>query len=278
MLSVGLVLLRSRWIALWLRLELNLTLIVFVFFHLRDWEVTIKYFIVQTFNSLLIVLSIMLTITTLIILLAITKMGLVPFHLWFQDLIKFISTSRFFLLLSIQKLPLLVIAFLFRFNFSILLLRLWVVLRRFLTLAVRGIYFLIFFSSVIHSYFLLISQILSWQLFVGYFTLYSRLCFLLSLRIKNRYIRIYFAPAAVLFTFLVFSGIPPFIMFFIKLTIIITLIILIKTQLLLWVTAITCRFFFYFRILFFSRFFYNEDDKSNYNRILIARILISTGL
>lgn len=111
---------RSSWLALWVRLELNI--IVFIPILMGDGilislENRLKYFLVQSVASLWFIFSsfissiIMTSSLSVIILLAIAiKLGLAPFHGWFVSIITATTFPIIFFLSTVQKfIPLLIL-------------------------------------------------------------------------------------------------------------------------------------------------------------------------
>ena len=108
------------WIAIWAGLEFNLIAFIPLLISTptpSSTEAAIKYFIIQTFASIIFLISLVLTgiysLTAVSILLLasaiLTKIGAAPFHQWVPNVIATSSWVNLFLILSWQKIAPIVI-------------------------------------------------------------------------------------------------------------------------------------------------------------------------
>nr|ABF61709.1 NADH dehydrogenase subunit 2 [Megalaima franklinii] len=114
----------SHWTMIWAGLEINTLAIIPMIsksHHPRAIEATIKYFLIQATASALILFSSMInawssgqwditqltnpTSSTLLTLAIATKLGLVPFHFWFPEVLQGSSLITALLLSTMVKLP-----------------------------------------------------------------------------------------------------------------------------------------------------------------------------
>ena len=115
---------------MWVGLELNILSFIPVISSLESElliENSVKYFLVQRLASVMFIISSIIsslitgTISALIILAIYAKLGVVPFHAWFMNLIRIVSLKRLFLLSTLQKLGPLIILCSFDRNLRVLI-------------------------------------------------------------------------------------------------------------------------------------------------------------
>ena len=254
-------------------------------------EIILKYFLIQSFRSIILLLNIRLKMTYLymrtnitlyinIMLIAalITKIGLAPLHLWIIEIRKKIKQINLFILLTVQKVaPIFIIIEIT--NTKILLLTsiissVWGTIAQLTSLNLN---ILISYSSVSHNGWIIIRGIKSMTLFIIYISVYRIILIEVFKEIKKNTIlySIDFIKSPNFFIRIIsLAGIPPFLGFYPKLIVlwrfleegrrkaIITLLILIR--------SLNC--FIYLRIR--SKYFLNEKIKIKYHRIKIRKLRI----
>lgn len=126
--SVFLVISTPSWLGAWVGLEVNL--ISFIPVILSRWTIPsvercIKYFLVQAFSSLLMLISILMSIggitlvwnqpnvlTTMLAVALLIKLGAAPFHYWFPAVAAGVGWYQNFLLITVQKIgPLIILRY-----------------------------------------------------------------------------------------------------------------------------------------------------------------------
>lgn len=143
------------------------------------------------------------------------KLGLFPFHAWFFNLINYLSFLPFFLLLTFQKLPLLLFLFNNFRDFTIFLLFSNLIMGA-LFLFFRKSFIIVLGSSSIYSTFWLFSFfICNFFIFFSFIINYFFFFFILSkegtfIKLNKNNLALYFISV----TFLI--GYPPFRLFFFK--------------------------------------------------------------
>lgn len=219
--SILLLIRRTSWIMIWFSLELNTLSFLLLLTIFREYvNQGVKYFLIQTITTLLLVNRILLSITRILPIIIIMKIGLLPFHMWILDLLKEIDLIIIFTLFTFQKLPLFYIL-MFSYHFAswyylltILLLLIWT-----LSLMTREIRILIIllFSSIRHRYWMLLI-LQSLLVFITYFIAYSFFLLIVVYRLQIGYTPLYTTTGN---NFLIvslwgFRGFPPFTLFIFK--------------------------------------------------------------
>jgi len=103
---------RLRWIQFWVWIELNQLFFLFFIslFFLTKIETIIKYFIIQRITSIIMIIMLVLTKNDFFILgVLFLKLGLIPLHSWILNIVKSIEIFSYFVLLTVQKIQLLLI-------------------------------------------------------------------------------------------------------------------------------------------------------------------------
>lgn len=179
------------WIIIWIGIELNIISFIPLIYNKKSIysrEATIKYFIVQTLASTILIFSIIIIETSLnltfkifinssLILLyssLLMKIGIAPFHFWFPEVIEGLSWNSRFILLTWQKLaPISVITIILQNNFLIIVSILSSsVLGRIIGLNQIRLRKILAYSSINHIAWILIGLINSIYIWLIYFLVY----------------------------------------------------------------------------------------------------------
>nr|WIF29421.1 NADH dehydrogenase subunit 2 [Paraechinus micropus] len=125
MLTMGtiMVLLSSHWLLVWMGFEMNLMAMIPIMTHkqnIRSTESAIKYFLIQTTASIILMMSVsinfMLTgqwtmmyinnnmLSTIITISMLMKLGTAPFHLWLPEVAQGLNLNSSMILLTWQKI------------------------------------------------------------------------------------------------------------------------------------------------------------------------------
>nr|YP_010952865.1 NADH dehydrogenase subunit 2 [Trapezia bidentata]WMQ53285.1 NADH dehydrogenase subunit 2 [Trapezia bidentata] len=173
----------SSWFGMWIGLELNLlSFIPLILISMNPLysETALKYFLIQALGSTFIIMSSCLylsfsfSISPLIIMALLLKLGAAPFHFWFPHIMEGLSWPQAFILLSIQKLaPMYMLSHLsshsFMIMFSAILSALVGALGGLNILSLRKI---MAFSSINHMSWMLVAIFISDFMWLTYFTFY----------------------------------------------------------------------------------------------------------
>jgi len=239
-----------------LRLLVVLELLSWLFVILVPNTSTLNYLLVQRYFLILRIARI-LFLPSLLIIVFLLKLGIPPFHIWFIKIARVLNKNRFSFIITLHKLiPILFLSkVIFRIiSFIIIWLRLIVV--GLALISRRTLFFTLIYSSIVHSIWIILSIILSKGFVLFYWVIYrSLLVILISLinfiKIENSYLtqRVFLSKC-----WLLMSGIPPFLLFWFKVYLLVWIIYLFG--LFIRVVVITVRVFAltsYYRTWHFGR-------------------------
>lgn len=222
----------GSWIVAWIGLEVNLLSILPIMAGektKRASESCIKYFLVQSLASLIILISSVFLFTSVMYVRSYVlfiglriKLGVAPFHFWFPVVIEGVGWVNCLLLITWQKLaPLFLIGFVKIIIFIIIITSLVGAFGGFGQTSVRKI---LAFSSINHVGWILAGVL--WGIWVGlvYYWVYFVLSFLVVItlvsfkifHIKDLRGVSYILKIMILIRFLSLGGLPPFMGFFPK--------------------------------------------------------------
>nr|YP_002003300.1 NADH dehydrogenase subunit 2 [Unionicola foili]ACF19649.1 NADH dehydrogenase subunit 2 [Unionicola foili] len=273
----------KNWIFIWSLFEMNTFAFIMMMNKKKQSESMLLYFLVQSTASLMILLSLNSSISlsmmlkspseltpTLILLSMALKSGSAPFYMWMPPIVRKISWENIFLLLSLQKLaPTFFIIINPKVILTEMLIFFSIVSGTMLQLTSINLKLLITFSSISHLSWMMISGILSFNLFLFYFSIYTILLFYISKESSNMNI-IYILKTEINLSFSVnilsFSGMPPFLGFIPKWMIISSSVKInpLKPFMLLLIFMSCLNIYIYTRILFLkSMNKQNSFKKSN---------------
>nr|YP_010952696.1 NADH dehydrogenase subunit 2 [Trapezia lutea]WMQ53116.1 NADH dehydrogenase subunit 2 [Trapezia lutea] len=173
----------SSWFGMWIGLELNLLSFIPLILTKNDplySETALKYFLIQALGSTFIIMSSCLylsfsfTISPLIIMALLLKLGAAPFHFWFPHVMEGLSWPQAYILLSIQKLaPMYMLSHFYSHSFMIMFSAVLSALMGALGgLNVLSLRKIMAFSSINHMSWMLIAIFISDFMWLTYFTFY----------------------------------------------------------------------------------------------------------
>lgn len=227
----------------WIILELNLLLFILLWTkfitnrnNYSNWisDQLFYYFSIQSMGSFIFLLSInfnqyfySINFNILIIIAISLKVGLFPFHFWIFKLKNYLNFFILFILLTFQKLPLIILIFNLNFEFTIYILLINIIFGSILNFRRKNLFDLLISSSIyniIWFFFLfLISPIIFFYFLLNYFIYTYNL-----LEFKN------LSNNIVLFFSLIFLlRLPPVIIFFFKVFTLINLLTFFNLNLIL---------------------------------------------
>jgi len=287
----------SNWLSIWIGLELNLFSIIPILnfkSSIYSIEATIKYFLIQAFASILLLIFLinknLLFINNdniLIIISLLIKLRLIPFHLWLPSIIEGLNWISCLLIITWQKItPLIIISYL-NVNKNIIFLIVLISINSIFGLNQNSIRKILAISSINNTTWILFAILINENLWINYFLIYSILNFLI-IKILNNYninyinqiklfnINFYFKLNLLILIFSII-GLPPILGFLIKWILIKNLIynnIYIIIIILIILTILNL--LFYIKITYFILFNFNLFNKwylilkkNNYNFIII---------
>nr|YP_010242108.1 NADH dehydrogenase subunit 2 [Lyssa zampa]QTI83023.1 NADH dehydrogenase subunit 2 [Lyssa zampa]UNP54433.1 NADH dehydrogenase subunit 2 [Lyssa zampa] len=273
----------NSWFGCWIGLEINLLSFIPLITssnNMMSSEASLKYFLTQTIASInflffILMKMIMLKnfemnnlIAILINSSMLMKMGSAPFHFWFPSIIEGLSWINNFILMTWQKItPMILLSYYFNMNFLIIIIILNIMIGAISGLNQTSLRKLMAFSSINNLGWMLMSIMISENLWMFYFIMYS---YLISIMCLLFYIMNMFfinqlfinnlnplIKINMLINFLSLGGLPPFIGFFPKWIIINFMMInnmYIMTFIFIMMSLIML--FFYIRIIY-SSFMFN---------------------
>nr|AQT38609.1 NADH dehydrogenase subunit 2 [Megathymus streckeri streckeri] len=267
----------NSWMGCWIGLEINLLSFIPLISksnNLLSSESSLKYFLIQSIASINFLFSILLNLmlmknfemnfflSILINSSMLMKMGSAPFHFWFPNIIESFNWLNCFILMSWQKItPMILMSYFMNMNFLMLIMMLNSIIGAIGGINQTSLRKLLSFSSINNLGWMISAIMISENLWMLYFFLYS---FFVSIMCFTFYImNIYFINQLFMFNFnylmkfllminfLSLGGLPPFLGFFPK-WIIINFLMNMKLYLItfIFIMMSLITLFFYIRIIF----------------------------
>nr|YP_010852535.1 NADH dehydrogenase subunit 2 [Nycteribia formosana]WGL38764.1 NADH dehydrogenase subunit 2 [Nycteribia formosana] len=227
----------NSWFSMWIGLEINLMSFIPLMTDnkLMSSESSIKYFLIQTLSSLILLFSFILLLfyyeeiyKILMLISLLLKMGAAPFHLWFPSVMEGLSWMNSFILMTWQKLtPMILTSYIFNYNFLIYFIILSSIISSLMGINQNSLRKFLAFSSINHLSWMISSMYISNLMMFMYFIMYSLMTFsiisyfnmfnmsyvnqLYSSFFFNKYFKFF-----IIFNFFSYGGLPPFLGFFPK--------------------------------------------------------------
>lgn len=285
----------ESWFFLWVMLEFNLLFFIFYIFEKNNLVINriIKYFIIQSFLSILLLFFLVLRNIVLrsrlnIILISwiiFIKIGLFPFHFWLVDVGEGLSWMGFIVFLTLQKLiPLYILSLI-----EIYYLEFIVVINNLIGVVIiynqNSLRKVLVYSRIVHLTWIIILLNLNRRYWFIYFFIYLINIMILKIVIKNievnNFIQLKYLPIGIkiglMIIFLSLSGIPPFIGFISKITVLLMYFenqkIIFLIILLVSVIRIYIYINYFMKSLFFIRLGYNKNKNIGIRRRIILLVL-----
>nr|YP_002922060.1 NADH dehydrogenase subunit 2 [Antheraea yamamai]ACD91990.1 NADH dehydrogenase subunit 2 [Antheraea yamamai]QSV08502.1 NADH dehydrogenase subunit 2 [Antheraea yamamai]UNZ93496.1 NADH dehydrogenase subunit 2 [Antheraea yamamai] len=232
----------NSWFGCWIGLEINLLSFIPLIsspFNLLASEASLKYFLTQSIASINFLFVILLKMTffknflmdnffsIMINSSMLMKMGSAPFHFWFPNIIEGLSWFNNFILMTWQKItPMILLSYYFNKNFLYLMIIFNIMIGAIGGLNQISLRKLMAFSSINNLGWMLFAIMISENLWIFYFLMYSFLisimCFFffnLNMFFMNQLFINNISPLIkinLLINFLSLGGLPPFLGFFPK--------------------------------------------------------------
>nr|YP_003345034.1 NADH dehydrogenase subunit 2 [Telchinia issoria]ACT83169.1 NADH dehydrogenase subunit 2 [Telchinia issoria] len=273
----------NSWLGCWIGLEINLLSFIPLMsspLNLLNSEASLKYFLTQSIASINFLFSILLNLLLfkfffydnfLSILINSTlfmKMGSVPFHFWFPNIMEGLSWFNNFILMTWQKIsPMILLSYYMNFNYSIFIMILNVLIGTIGSFNQSSLRKLMAFSSINNLGWMISALLISENLWLTYFLFYSMFlfisCFIFyitNMFYINQLFNFnfnYFIKFTIMLNFLSLGGLPPFLGFFPK-WLIINYLILNKFYIVtfIFIMCSLIMLFVYIRIIYSSFMFY----------------------
>nr|YP_009558762.1 NADH dehydrogenase subunit 2 [Nagiella inferior]QBA83062.1 NADH dehydrogenase subunit 2 [Nagiella inferior] len=232
----------NSWFGCWIGLEINLLSFIPLISNsnnILSSEASLKYFLVQSIASINLLFFIIFKmilmknfemnnfISIMINSSLLMKMGSVPFHFWFPNIVEGLSWFNNFILMSWQKItPIILLSYYFNNNLLIIIIIMNSIIGAIGGLNQTSLRKLMAFSSINNLSWMLFSMMISENLWIMYMFMYmfmiSILCFLFYLMNMFFINQLYFInmnymiKLSLLINLLSLGGLPPFIGFFPK--------------------------------------------------------------
>nr|YP_009236795.1 NADH dehydrogenase subunit 2 [Telchinia polis]AMJ17264.1 NADH dehydrogenase subunit 2 [Telchinia polis] len=287
----------NSWLGCWIGLEINLLSFIPLMSspqNLLSSEAALKYFLTQSIASTNFLFSILLSLLltknllppSLILILInstlLMKMGSVPFHFWFPNIMEGLSWFNSFILMSWQKIsPMVLLSYCMNFKYLIYIMILNVLVGTIGSFNQASLRKLMAFSSINNVGWMISALMTSETLWSTYFLFYSMFlfvaCFMFyisNIFYMNQMFNLnfdFFVKLTVMLNFLSLGGLPPFLGFLPKWLVINQLIlddlymitfIFIMTSLIMlfvYIRVIYSAFMFYYtKLKWFKLFFKNN--------------------
>nr|YP_010613959.1 NADH dehydrogenase subunit 2 [Neptis harita]WAS08705.1 NADH dehydrogenase subunit 2 [Neptis harita] len=306
----------NSWLGCWIGLEINLLSFIPLMSspnNLLNSETSLKYFLTQSIASINFLFAILLNLflmnfffnnffSIIINSAMLMKMGSIPFHFWFPNIMEGLSWINCFILMTWQKItPMILLSYYLNFNYLYVIMIFNVLVGAISSFNQTSLRKLMAFSSINNLGWMISSMIISENLWLIYFIFYSIftfiMCFLFYI-INTFYINQLFffnmnflIKISIMINFLSLGGLPPFLGFFPKWLvinyllnnnfIIISFIFIMSSLILLFVyirVIYSSLMFFSFKLKWFKIFFKNNYLISIYffNFISLLGMIIST--
>lgn len=272
----------SNWISIWIGLELNLfTIIPILNFNssIYSSESSIKYFLIQAFASILLLIilinkSIFFLINRnfLLIIPLLIKLRLIPFHLWLISIIEGLNWTSCLIIFTWQKIsPIILISYL-NINKNLIFLISLIIINSIIGINQNSIRKILAISSINNSTWILFTIIINENLWINYFIIYFFLNLLIINIFKNfkinyinqlKFFNInFFFKLNLLILIFSIIGLPPILGFLIK-WILIKILIYNQIFMILIILIILTIFnlYFYLKISYFLLFNFNLFNK-----------------
>nr|YP_008080457.1 NADH dehydrogenase subunit 2 [Melanitis leda]AEH05126.1 NADH dehydrogenase subunit 2 [Melanitis leda] len=278
----------NSWLGCWIGLEINLLSFIPLISNpnnLLNSEASLKYFLTQSIASINFLFSIILSMflfnffffnnlfSILINSSLLMKMGSTPFHFWFPNIVEGLSWLNCFILMTWQKIsPMILLSYYFNMNFIMIIMIMNALIGTLGGFNQTSLRKLMAYSSINNLGWMLSALLISENLWLTYFSLYSFMisimCFLfysLNIFYLNQMFNfnIYFSiKISIMINFLSLGGLPPFLGFFPK-WLIINFLILNKFFIIsfFFIMMSLIMLIFYIRIIYSSFMFFSFKFK-----------------
>lgn len=182
---------------------------------------TFYYLVIQAYFLFWRFISVFTGAYILLIVIIFLKIGIPPFQAWALNLLSRVNKFTFWFIRSMHKLlPIMVLITLLLLNLIILIIIIIVVISSSLVIKRGRLIITISLSSISHSGWILLGRLVSISFVIFYFFIYYVLLFCFIKIFLNRNLDAFNQRALVNSGWLFLSGIPPFIVFWLKINII----------------------------------------------------------
>lgn len=198
----------------------------------NNFSQLLTFFIIQTISAFSVLVFYVIDWSLAFTLSLILKLSMFPFHFWYLNLIPFFPNIVLFLSRTIFKVPSMLLLLFFysslRLNSLIISIVLTILVGALAMIFTNDLRFLLIASSVSNNSWFILSLISGFTVFLIYIIFYSFFLFLVlsslgRLSSGSLYNLSFSSSILILFSLVSIAGIPPFPVFFIKITTILVL-------------------------------------------------------
>nr|BCG28143.1 NADH dehydrogenase subuinit 2 [Hygrobates taniguchii] len=183
----------KNWLLIWVMLEISSFSFIMFLTSENKKEITLMYFLVQSISSAFLLISVGMKskseffyeennfmASSLFIISIITKMGVVPMHMWMVEISRKMGGMNLFLFLTIQKIaPIIVATKNINFSYLITLIIMSGAISVLLQVACVFLAELLTYSSISHTGWMLFSSLSNYKITTFYFIVYALILMLI---------------------------------------------------------------------------------------------------
>nr|YP_010547118.1 NADH dehydrogenase subunit 2 [Nycteribia parvula]UYK51611.1 NADH dehydrogenase subunit 2 [Nycteribia parvula] len=227
----------NSWFSMWIGLEINLMSFIPLMMDnkLMSSESSIKYFLIQTMSSMILLFSFSLMLfhfnemyKIMMMISLLLKMGAAPFHFWFPSVMEGLSWMNVFILMTWQKLtPMILISYIFNYKLMIYIIVISSIISSLMGINQNSLRKFLSFSSINHLSWMISSMFISNLMMFMYFLFYSLMSFsmilyfnMFNISYMNQLYSTFFFNKyfkfLIIFNLMSYGGLPPFLGFFPK--------------------------------------------------------------
>nr|YP_073309.1 NADH dehydrogenase subunit 2 [Schizaphis graminum]AAS00827.1 NADH dehydrogenase subunit 2 [Schizaphis graminum] len=272
----------SNWLSMWMGLEMNLFSIIPILnfkSSIYSIEATMKYFLIQAFASILLLIFLInknfffiINSNILIMLPLLMKLSLMPFHLWLPSMMEGLNWFSCLLMMTWQKIsPFIMISYL-NIDKNMIFLIILISMNSIFSMNQNSMRKILAMSSINNSTWMLFAILMNNKLWINYFLIYSILNFLI-IKILNNYninyinqmkffnLNFFFKLNLMMLIFSI-MGLPPMIGFLMKWMLIKNLIYNNMYMIMIMLIMLTIlNLYFYIKMTYFMLFNFNLFNK-----------------
>nr|QBZ38082.1 NADH dehydrogenase subunit 2 [Bambusiphaga maculata] len=185
-LSTAMSLMANNWLFMWILMEVNLFMFIPLMSKNKINDQSIKYFIIQSFSSHLLIFSILMTSifmtpsksSMLVLASLLIKIGMAPFHTWMPEIMTKLMWNECFLLTSLLKItPMILINKMLTFKMTLIPMVMSLILGSVSGFNQLSMKKLMAFSSIFNLSWMLSAFYLSKKILILFLIIYSTLNF-----------------------------------------------------------------------------------------------------
>nr|DAC76805.1 TPA_asm: NADH dehydrogenase subunit 2 [Pseudomyrmex janzeni] len=223
----------TNLLSIWFIMEVtNFMFIVYMMFNMKQKKMVFLYFIVQVMASFIFLFSFIinpvnfiLDVQVMIFTALFMKTGIPPFHLWMPLTSKFMPWMMIFFMLTLQKIPQLIMFFLVNMPESVftLLILMTLIVPPAIMINLKSIKMLITYSSINQTGWIIALIFLKHQSWFIYFMTYTTIMLMITsmlsyTEISNKFFQYMFKKFNFMFTMMMMNlaSMPPFSFFMFK--------------------------------------------------------------